>query len=239
MEISNYIANYRYLFRFQADPERGELLIILFILPDTDRFAVIIADIIHNLRSALDQLTVALAKMEGRGGSDTYFPTADSRAKFEAEAIVKIKKAGPTIVRLFRLLEPYQGGKLEAIWGLNKLAVLDKHRLIIPAVTIPKIASFSFRCKAGVFRVPGSAFEPQGANEFAARIPWAYSWFEDVRFYQNMNATLDICFGEVEVFKGQSVIPTMHNLIQLTERVFKLITKTYTRALERKLGLPH
>jgi hypothetical protein len=231
--VSHYIASHRYPFMFKVDTKRQELAITACITQDGYRFAVIIADVVHNLRTALDQLAVALARMEGRGPSDTFFPTADSREKFETDSIHKIKKAGPEIVRLFRRLQPYKGGRLEAIWGLNKLDVLDKHRLLIPNVAIPKVADFRFRAGGKIFHVRGGDFKPDYPFSTAI-IHWDVGNTPNVQFEKNIEATLDVCFHDVQVFEGQSVVPTLHNLCQLTERVFELVARFYTRTLERK-----
>src|SRR5262245_50276069 len=53
------------------------------------QISVVVGDVLHNLRSALDQLACALAIKNGGSASNTYFPFAKSREIFETSDVQK------------------------------------------------------------------------------------------------------------------------------------------------------
>jgi hypothetical protein len=96
-------------------------------------------DIIHNLRGALDHLAFQLyligpGGQAGGAGSRIYFPIADDAAKYKAESPRKIKGLARAAIKAIDAIEPYKGGqtdKSDALWRLEKMNNIDKHRLLI------------------------------------------------------------------------------------------------------------
>ena len=99
-------------------------------IPET--FPLIIGDAVHNLRTALDHLAVALVRLAGKSTKNVYFPFADSAQNLEgAIASRKIARAGPKVVDEIRLLQPYKGGNL-VLRGIHDLDIADKHAMLTP-----------------------------------------------------------------------------------------------------------
>jgi hypothetical protein len=104
------------------------------------KFAALVGDVIHNLRSALDLLVCDLVKINGQNTADVYFPFCPS-AKHLSDAIRdrKIFRAGSDIVRLIESMKPYKGGNI-ALRAIHDLDVTDKHQALLPvlgAVSVP------------------------------------------------------------------------------------------------------
>lgn len=102
--------------------------------PPPDDLPVIIGDVAHNLRSALDVLLCDLARGRDRSTSDLKFPFADGPEKW-AENLGKTdfaNKLGPEIVAAVAEMEAYRDGPGSGLRHLHDLNILDKHRLIVP-----------------------------------------------------------------------------------------------------------
>jgi hypothetical protein len=94
------------------------------------RFAVLIGEICHNLRSALDCLIFELAKLDtGQEQENTQFPLADTAEKFASiKALRKIDLLTPEHVAKIEGAQPYR-----CDWSkrLRDCSNLDKHRKLI------------------------------------------------------------------------------------------------------------
>jgi hypothetical protein len=99
--------------------------------PDPEISAVI-GDVIHNARSALDQLTWSLVERDGgTPGRRTYFPTGETKSKFAKSVKEALDEAAVSTRDRVRALAVHPGGD-EKLWLLHQLDVEDKHRLLIP-----------------------------------------------------------------------------------------------------------
>jgi hypothetical protein len=85
-------------------------------------------EIIHNLRSALDQMTAELAvRISNKSDSKVEFPFGRNVDEFEI-ALGKQKKLPPAAKVMIRELQPYQGGN-PILWLLHSVNRRDKHRM--------------------------------------------------------------------------------------------------------------
>jgi hypothetical protein len=127
------------------------------------RFAIIIGDVLHNLRAALDNLAYELAET-GYGG-----PLPEAIAKtvefpiFRKESDWLNRSAGPNRIARMRPgaqtiiegLQPYKRGDESAasedlLWILHKLSNIDKHRLPHLTLFIPSDIPFFTTDLAGL-----------------------------------------------------------------------------------------
>jgi hypothetical protein len=96
--------------------------------------SLIIGDIVHNLRAALD---LAMCEMiEGFGGTlhrHTHFPIRETRQEVISAVDNGAVNGAPTdlITVLIDIMQPYKGGN-DTLYDVHTLDVLDKHRMIIP-----------------------------------------------------------------------------------------------------------
>ncbi|MEJ0094478.1 MAG: hypothetical protein WDN46_13890 [Methylocella sp.] len=92
----------------------------------------IIGDIIHNLRSALDQMVCGLVRANSKqvsGGNG--FPIMGSAKSFEEACVRKLKNVPLKAQRFIQRLKPYQGGNT-LLWQISELDNMDKHNAIVP-----------------------------------------------------------------------------------------------------------
>src|SRR5712664_3043441 len=94
-----------------------------------------IGDIVHNLVSALDALATSLIVAKGFTSEaemqETYFPISWSQGALSKPKPLKFfGRVGPEVEKTIRAMEPYRGGKGDALWRLHRLDIIDKHRTI-------------------------------------------------------------------------------------------------------------
>lgn len=196
------------------------------------QFSAIIGDVAHNLRAALDLVTTDLARATGAtSGSalrDTYFPTATNRQSFEAEASRKIKRLPPAAQRFIRRLEPYTGGKGQAIRQLHEIDVDDKHTVLVTTGSLVVTRSIS------VSPVPGQMkteiFVPfLSTKKFVLKDGVIVLSFVPTDAPQgiDIDTIFNIIFGDGQAFEGQPVIPTLQNLINFIERIIGIFERHF------------
>lgn len=98
---------------------------------------LICGDVLQNLRSALDHLAGQLAISAGKTiGKNSAFPIFENVAKYRSGAAQKVERMRPEARKAIADLEPYGGGKGEALWHLHQLNNIDKHRVILTAASL-------------------------------------------------------------------------------------------------------
>ena len=104
--------------------------------PVPDSIGAIIGDAVQNLRSALDHLSRQLlfvAMQVETSDAETQFPIRNKASEYES-LLGRIKKQGFLREDAFDALQgikAYKGGKGNALWVLNRLNNIDKHRVIL------------------------------------------------------------------------------------------------------------
>lgn len=213
-------------------------------------WSAVIGDAIHNLRSSLDLLVCELVRAEGKEiKTNTGFPvfknaTAFTNA-FKFGTPGQIKGAPQAAVNLIKKARPYKGGE-DAFWKLHQLDNVDKHKLLVPVgmaytsvildfarafdnmpdlppeLNIPpdfsmpiglRPADRQFPLKDGtpLFRVPVEGRSGPGAQ-----------------MHNNPQFAFEVAFGEGEVVKGESLIPTLLELVQFVEGFIKLFPPLFS-----------
>jgi hypothetical protein len=117
-------------FSTERDIDNQRYHIHLKVADVPDSFPLIVGDFLYCLRSSLDQLVWALAKLTKPYPRGTQFPILDvpDEKKFR-----EWTRGVPTDAkRVIKSLQPYHGGqnsvKSHLLWRLNKLGNIDKHR---------------------------------------------------------------------------------------------------------------
>jgi hypothetical protein len=108
--------------------------------PNDPAWPLIVGDIIHNLRSALDHIVCQLAILHGNDISccdATYFPICICKPDFKkAEKRLQDLISAPAFT-LIEELQPYKAadrGKrpiADVLWTVHKLDIIDKHRIML------------------------------------------------------------------------------------------------------------
>jgi hypothetical protein len=102
---------------------------------------------------------------------------------------------------------------------------MDKHQLLIPAVTIAQITGVDAK-SGGVTLVNMTVGVSQGGkvNAVGSAVPFEIT--------NKGHATAEITFHKAGVFQGEAVLPTLKQLSQLVSGIVDTIEKTYLSASE-------
>jgi hypothetical protein len=129
----------------------GENFLRISVKPlPAERYALIIGDALHNLRSALDLAyyqTVIFCK--GTPTKWTRFPVRDTREKLVSvldSALEKQQISAVVHFSIVELMKPYETGN-PALWTLDDLNIIDKHQLLIPVVKLVILSNVRFEEK--------------------------------------------------------------------------------------------
>jgi hypothetical protein len=129
-----------YEVRHKIDPQAPKRIYYLAKLtPVPFELTAIARDVIHNLRSPLDHIADALVS-DARAGAPpnwvVYYPISGSASNYPATRRGKIKGVRQEIIDAIDATEPYKGGKGHALWQLNELDKLGKHRDLLSAAVV-------------------------------------------------------------------------------------------------------
>jgi hypothetical protein len=187
-------------------------------------WGVLIGDIVHNLRTTLDYLICEAVAFNGNQVETRHgFPIGKTRREFKKAMGHKVGGAGQNVINLVELMKPYRGGN-DVFVALSALDIMDKHRMIIPAIVAQAdwniFAPFPVD-KAGqriAFGIGPSktSLDPAEDGEEVGRWP-----ADSPEHYHYVQPAYDIAFTEPEVVKGRVLIPTLADLVQLTETAVK------------------
>lgn len=130
-----------------------------------DPFALIIGDVLHNLRSSLDHLVYALAlnytgSLSEEVARNLQFPIFGDKdwngkmgvgnARFERNRKAWIGAIHPEAQAFIKNLQPYHKGNAfaeHALWKFHQLSNLDKHRLLLTSASrIGKVSLDPAKC---------------------------------------------------------------------------------------------
>ncbi len=186
-------------------------------------FAVVIGDVVHNLRAALDLLATDLVRLNGQDGSSVYFPFAQTDANLERQIKEKnFRRAHPDVVALLRSLKPYTGGNV-ALRGLHDLDIQDKHQALIPTFSAAKTEEFTMLFNGAVNTIP----------EWASSIPRDGYWMvmmpalDNVPLGSEIAASYALIFHDDTPFAGSEIVPTLRGLCDYVTSVVKAFQSLY------------
>jgi hypothetical protein len=131
-EVRRFIdkSSYDVVSKFDADRDE-EIWSFRLREPVPRLIAVLIGEILHNLRSSLDQMACAVALQHSGSSKETYFPFGADATIFETELARKGKKLPSDAHDMIRTLKPYKGGN-DLLWNIHYLNRADKHIHVVP-----------------------------------------------------------------------------------------------------------
>ena len=192
-----------------------------------------VGDAVHNLRAALDHFVYA-AVPAARRSHKTDFPVWRSPrhpTSSEVKLMVQQKARGASALLIDALhrLDAYEGGSGQFVWLLDRLDVVDKHRLLLTVNYAYR--SFTFDVAAllrGVadwtadLPVTPVSYRPadrypvqEGTELFIADA----EWFEQQG--DNMKFTFEIAFGEPKIIEGEPIVSTLRRMVDEVEGLLK------------------
>jgi hypothetical protein len=112
--------------------------------PVPPEWAVILAEFLYDLRSALDNLMWALVLANGeQPGRYTYFPVL--REENDKSFTRMTAGASAEVISVVRSVQPYlrgDGARLDSLFLLHELNRLDKHRALTVVTVVPNKGDF-------------------------------------------------------------------------------------------------
>jgi hypothetical protein len=205
---------------------------------------VVVGDCVFNYRSALDQFAYALAAahtdpLPDKLAAASAFPIYNSGPKFRGRgarpAARKIAGMSRGARARIERLQPYHRRKdppLAALWRLEELSNIDKHRLIHVTAAVGVRSQFSVR-GGGIYRLAGiqPVFGPMKENAIVGRF-----WGEfdlDAGVDVEANISPEIVFdrrSEARSVRGRSVFLTLLEIREcIVNRVLAVLEPEFRR----------
>lgn len=160
-------------------PDTGEHVAYISYMPELEdlriRAGLLVGDIVHNLRSALDHLTLQLALRNTDGNVEferrVQFPIEDSSDMFKKRCtdvgpggwLAEVHPSDWAVIEEFQPYGSYKEGQLMAL--IRDLSNADKHRLLID-LTVPARHFEDASVILGMFFEHAMRQSRQGANRF-------------------------------------------------------------------------
>lgn len=113
-------------------------------------WGLVLGDIVHNYRSALDCIAWALVELGSRPPyilteeeqRRVYFPTCSTKREFDKTRRRRLPGVGKTEVEIVRAYQPYKAGRwlrdTHPFAVLRELSNSDKHRAVQPVLAVPR-----------------------------------------------------------------------------------------------------
>lgn len=203
-------------------------------------WSVLVGDVVHNARSALDHLAHRLVECGGGIPTEaTHFPISDQEAGYGEKVRKALKGAEMTSREAIKALKPWHGGD-DRLWKLHRLDVIDKHRLLVPvgsaqrgislgsvfrgfdgsggdSVAIPCIElltddrQYPLQDGAEVFRIMKAARDADAADS---------SWKTEHA------VTFEIAFGDGVVVDGEPLLRSLREMVSHAAVVVEFLVAT-------------
>ena len=208
----------------EVDPNDGNQILKFQSIRDMPHeLPLVIGDVIHNLRSALDLMTCEIVTMAGESvDRNIEFLVRDDRDKLiTAINDRKIKAAPKSIIDLIvDTIKPYKGGN-DALCALHDLDILDKHKLLIPVASVNALMGAVVEDDShNVFNFGRIMVGPSGKLNLVKTA-------SKMKITKPGQPAFALLFDKGYPFEGQPVIPTLHQLSQLVSGILQTIEKAY------------
>jgi hypothetical protein len=166
--------------------------------PSPELMSAIIGDIFHNLRSSLDLMASALARLNEQSDDGVYFPFSGSESELDNMINRRhFDRAGPAAVRLLREMKPYKGGN-KSLRAIHDLNIRDKHQELIVQRVQASVASPIIDLRPDDGGPPRPITEPV-----------------------NKPAEVKLVFPNDCDLAGKELIQTLHHLVEVTTCIVK------------------
>jgi len=140
MTVRTFFGSNPYKVTTKRDPETRKMIYYLAsVQPVPAVMSLIVGDVLHSLRDALDHLAQQLY-LVGTGGRNgyrdkTYFLISPSAKDFKSGLFRVVEGMRQDAIDAIRAIEPYHGGKGADLWPFHRLNNIDKHRLIVTVLS--------------------------------------------------------------------------------------------------------
>jgi hypothetical protein len=217
------------------DVETGEYIYYVKTVPVIPAsFSLMLGDALHNLRSTLDHLAVALVEAGSEDPNPkTCFPIFDTPKAYSVMSRGKVPGLGEHTLYALDNIQPYKGGFGHWAWQLHQLDIRDKHRMLLTVCSIPVARSVLpgektlFYTRKSVI-IGGTSvffrqmlFAPQNPSIRAAQAGDELGRFPALTEYENVGFSFEIAIDEAGIAEG---MPTYLLLRNLSGEVYKTVS---------------
>jgi hypothetical protein len=195
--------------------------------------AIIIGDIIHNLRASLDhaywQCTEKFSKSDGERRK-IQFPIVPTEKAFrESELPGLPSRVSKSFVKALESLKPYRENGNKLLCAIHDLDVLDKHKLLIPTGNFTKITSSIIQGQVPDF--PSSIMN-SGFGNCYRDVAWMVnpmSWTQRRKakippsniVEKELDVPVEIVLSEIDSFRP--ALDVLQELINLAKETIKIL----------------
>jgi hypothetical protein len=186
---------------------------------------LICGDALQNLRSALDHLARQLVEVAGNSpNTDTVFPIFESAKEYEGGHERKVKLMRPDAIKAIAAVKPYKGGN-DSLWRLNKLNIIDKHRLLLASggacIASDLLKHFARKIPALAPLAGHGYWMFSSPEDIVCPIKAGDVLFEDVasEVNQNLKFAFVVAFTEPEVAEREPLLETVKGIFDLVDNL--------------------
>jgi hypothetical protein len=185
--------------------------------------SLIAGDAIHNLRSALDYLVWKLA-VNPLKPRQVDFPVYESFKKFDNQFPRKVKVMGipHEVANAIKACKPYKGGN-DALWLLNELNNIDKHRLLLTVYATPAKMAMTIDHRALQSYFPelfGQAIDTIVRGFPTFTLDEGVLYVEGNRTHPaDFQLSFDISLRESQVRSGEPLLVTLEGMVDLVSQL--------------------
>lgn len=195
--------------------------------PDLKQIAF---DIVHNLRSALDQAVYSgTVELIPGDPHSTKFPFGDDAVEVERNAKSQAKDVPPELLAFVLKLEPHRNGN-RPLWGLNKLRNRKSHRILVPVTSSLK-AGLAGESRPSAVTAGPTLDQSTGVIEFSLDEPGP----NEIAVAGMFVVSLEIQIG-TGTFLGEPAVGVFDHLLGEVERIVLGIEAETARLLRARGG---
>jgi hypothetical protein len=199
---------YRMLFEDDPDREGHAFLWRAKIIepPPLEKWASLIGECFHALRSALDHTAYSLVNSKGLVSEDRpSFPILDNPASWASVRPDKLPGIDPRALALIERMQPYNAvDGSPALWNVNQLDIIDKHRRL--NVVTATVEGTSWGSANAELTDVESGVGPFVDGAVVGRFVLVPD-VPDEKMHMQTNFEFGIALGEGEPCAGQTVLP--------------------------------
>lgn len=184
----------------QIDPKSPVQFIALKHLEAPQEIPIIIGDIAHNLRSALDHVAGVVRARGGGNPNEGHFPISDTRIGTEKSVAKHIEPFDTNVAQVILDHLDCSDARNAPIWGINRINNIDKHRRIV--LTITQTGTVAEGVQVGGVKI--GRLESYNAGFDVVGVGGG-----QIKAEKDFRPTLRVTFGEPEPFQAKPVIPTL------------------------------
>lgn len=183
----------------------------------------IVGDAVHNLRAALDLATCELVKRAGEEPSrQTYFPATATRADLvKVLGKGQMPLLGESVSRLLLdEIQPFEGGKGDVIWALHRRDIDDKHRELIPVISVTSLHHVNAIVMGGFVFQDCTLAVSEDMTLAVVSMPGPFE------FQGGGIPSFSALFGPGH-FEGQPILPTLEALVSSVDAILQRLRGTH------------